>query len=159
MLEPYADWVTAVSSLVMAVASAALVAYSYVTIKEGKKNRRKDTIEKMLDNVYSPLYEILRRAQFADNWRKEVRRIDPPREYALEEQEFTEARNIVERYGHYLGHVERMAVTNALEKYEVVEYGRKKYYRFRLVDIDEHWMYVWKTCESLREELERLAKV
>lgn len=148
---PVTDWITAGAGVVVAF-------FAYVTVREAQRNRRKDVVEKMLDNVYSPLYEILRRAQFADNWRNEVRRIDPPREYVLEEREFTEARNIVERFGHYLGHVERMAVTNALEKYDIIGHGGKKYYRFRLVDINEHWIYIWKTCESLRRELEELTK-
>jgi hypothetical protein len=153
------DWITAISSAAMMIATAFVAYYAYVTIREGRKNRRKDTIEKMLENAYSPLYEILRRAKFGDE-RNIIRQAISPREYVLEEEEFTQVREIVERFGHYLGHQERIALTNALAKHDIYrDLPGGLYYRFRLVDIENHWIHVWKTCESLRKELEDLTKV
>ena len=44
--------------LIQVFATLGLVYYAYVTIKEAKKTRRKDTIERMLENIYSPMLEI-----------------------------------------------------------------------------------------------------
>ena len=44
-------------------ATMALVSYAVLTIREMKRDRKKDTIERMLENLYSPLREILRRAR------------------------------------------------------------------------------------------------
>ena len=61
------------SAIVMTIVTVVLARYAYVTIEEGKKDRRKDTIERMLENLYSPLYEILRRARHeTDNFKPMV---------------------------------------------------------------------------------------
>jgi uncharacterized protein YggT (Ycf19 family) len=63
-------WVALLSTIVMTIVTLVLARYAYVTIEEGKKNRRKDTIERMLENLYSPLYEIVRRARHeTDNFK------------------------------------------------------------------------------------------
>jgi hypothetical protein len=144
----------------MMIATAFVAYYAYVTIREGRKNRRKDTIEKMLEHTYSPLYELLRRAQFASD-RVTIQLANPQREYALTEEEFREVWEIIERFGHYLGSQERMALTKDLEQkhdlYSEPHIGR--YYRWRLVDMDEHWQFIWRTCEDLRRELDTLTKM
>ena len=158
------DWISLFSAVAMILLTGALVYYSYRTIDEGKKNRRKDTIEKMLENVYSPLYDILRRAQFADD-RIKVRMADPAREFVLTEEELGEVHEIIERFGHYLGGQERMGLTNVLEKKVEVwvdqslgRMTRPRYYRYRLVDLNDHWVFLWRTSDGLRRELEELTK-
>jgi hypothetical protein len=83
-------------------------------------------------------------------------------EFVLAEEEYNQVRGIIERFGYYLGGQERMAITNVLEqKHEVTQeigFGSKKFYRWRLVDIDEHWTFIWRTSEDLRRELEELTK-
>jgi hypothetical protein len=59
------DWISLFSGAAMVLLTVALVYYSRVAIVEGNKNRKKDSIEKQLERVYSPLYDILRRAKFA----------------------------------------------------------------------------------------------
>lgn len=103
------------SAVAMILLTGALVYYSYRTIDEGRKDRRKDTIEKMLENVYSPLYDILRRAKFAED-REMIRQSVSQREYVLTKEEFVQVCGIIERFGHYLGGQERMAISNVLEQ-------------------------------------------
>jgi len=50
------------------------------------KDRRKDTVEKMLENVYSPLYEILRKAKFEDDERSKARSL-PGFEWSIKDDE------------------------------------------------------------------------
>jgi hypothetical protein len=47
--------------LIQVFATMGLVYYAYV--KEAKNNRRKDTVERMLENSYSPMREIEGRAR------------------------------------------------------------------------------------------------
>jgi len=151
---PVTDWIAAGAGVVVAL-------FAYVTVREAQKNRRKDMVEKMLETVYSPLYDILRRAQFADD-RRIIRDYPPPKEYALTEEEFTHVREIIERFGHYLGSQERMGFTKVLEqKHDLFSDSRvsaKRYYRWNLVDMEKHWIFLWKTSEDLRRELEELMK-
>jgi len=145
----------------MVFLTIALVYYSRVAIVEGNKNRKKDSIEKQLEKVYSPLYDILRRAKFAED-REIIRQWQPCREFVLTEEEFVQVRRIIERFGYYLGGQERMAITNVLEKEHDLLYDPRisahRYYRWLLVDIDKHWIFIWKTSEDLRRELEELTK-
>ena len=113
----------------------------------------------MLEAVYSPLCDILRRAKSSED-RQLIRKFPPEREYALTEEEFIRVREIIERFGHYLGGQERMAITNVLEqKHDVFVdslVATGKYYRWHLVDIEKHWVFLWKTSEDLRRELQEL---
>jgi hypothetical protein len=56
------DWVSTVSTIVMVGATVALVIYAALRLREEKRDRRKDTMEKMLEDAYPPLFEILRAA-------------------------------------------------------------------------------------------------
>jgi len=152
---PLTDWISAGAGVVVAF-------FAYVTVREARRNRRKDMVEKMLENVYSPLYDILRRAKFAED-REMIRQSVSQREYVLTEEEFVQVRGIIERFGHYLGGQERMAITNVLEQKRDLFIdphltAGRRYYRWRLVDIEKHWMFLWRTSEDLRRELEELTK-
>jgi hypothetical protein len=155
------DWISLFSGMAMVFLTFALVYYARVAVVEGNKNRKKDSIEKQLENVYSPLYDILRRAKFAED-REIIRQYHSQREYALTEEEFKRVREIIERFGHYLGSQERMAIPKVLEQEHDLFLdslvARRKYYRWRLVDIEKHWIFIWKTSEDLRRELEELTK-
>ena len=99
-MDSSADWITIVSAVIMAAATVALVRYAHVTIEEGKKDRRKDMIERQLEKVYSPLYEILRRAKFENGDRSKARqvlRVD----WVAHLDEYTRMREIVVVFGHY----------------------------------------------------------
>lgn len=151
---PVTDWIAAGAGVVVAF-------FAYVTVREARRNRRKDMVEKMLENVYSPLYDILRRAKFAEH-REMIRQSVSQREYVLTEEEFVQVRGIIERFGYYLGGQERMAITNVLEQEHDLFIDPRvtagRYYRWRLVDIEKHWVFLWKTSEDLRRELEELTR-
>jgi len=168
-LELLSDWIQAIMAIVTGFATAVLTYYAYVTIDEGKKNRRKDTMEKMLENLYSPLYELLRRARHEETderrWARQQAfspQTHGPRDYAFKESEFAELRRILERYGHYLDEVKLMKLNMDLDKFDQVipSYkpgtGPHPYYRFWNGDMDPYFDYVRKRCEELREQLQQL---
>jgi hypothetical protein len=64
-IEITATAVQAITSTIMTVVTYYLARYARATIDEGKKDCRAHIIEKRLEEVYSPLYEIMRRAKFA----------------------------------------------------------------------------------------------
>ena len=97
-------WVALLSTIVMTIVTLVLARYAYLTIEEGKKNRRKDTIERMLENLYSPLYEILRRARYETGdfksmviaeWNHKEGRVGP-RDCVLSEEQLARVREVIE---------------------------------------------------------------
>jgi len=148
----------------MSIVTLALAYYAYRTIEEGRKQRKKDTIEKMLENVFFPLYETLRRARFEEGRRgiRQEKFHRGPRDYAFQERELAGMREIIERYGHYLDPVRLMKFNMDLDKYDLVipSYDTRKapsrYYRFWNGDMDPYFEYFKRRCEELREQLQRL---
>lgn len=157
-LNTWSSAIQAGAAVATVVATIFIIHYAQVTIEEGKKNRRKDMIEKQLEKVYSPLYEILRRARH-EKERDLIRKILPPTDYVLEEREFIKAREVLEDFGHYLPRQVRMGLTNAFEKADVEDSGGKRYYRVHLAIISQYDNYIIWTCEELRRELEKLTQV
>lgn len=49
---PLTDWITASTAVVIAI-------FTVVTVWEGRRNRRKDSIEKQLEQLYNPMFEIM----------------------------------------------------------------------------------------------------
>jgi len=81
--------------------------YARVTIEEGKKNRRKDWIEKRLETVYSPLCEMIREAKVGNksqDGRKLAKdaflNVDEEDDYVFDEMQIEQIRELVERFGH-----------------------------------------------------------
>jgi hypothetical protein len=84
---------TLLVSLVGLAVTIVMARYAYTTIAEMRKDRRKDLIEKVLVDAYSPLYEILRRARA--RFLNEPSEMQPRMQYDLEEAEFTQAPQIL----------------------------------------------------------------
>jgi len=99
-----ADWIIALCSFV-------LMYYAGVQIDEGKASRRKDTIEKELEKVYSPIYDILRRSKMElwlttrEQEKEKAKQYFPtmnPSDYLISGDELETVQSIIETYGHYL---------------------------------------------------------
>lgn len=165
-MESLSDWIQAAAAVATTFATFIIIYYAKVTIDEGKKDRRKDTVEKMLKNLYSPLYELLRRARHEDTeerrWVRQQPSTQGPRDYAFEERELAEVRHIIEKYGHYLDQTILLKLNMTLDKFDQVipsykpETGPHPYYRFWNGDMDPYFDYVRKRCEKLREQLQQL---
>lgn len=170
-MESYADWVMAVSSVVTIAVTSALVYYAYVTTNESRKGRRKDTIESMLENLYSPLYEALRRARYETSdfkamvigeWsRKEGRQ--GPRDCVLSEERLADVREIIEKFGHYMDSVEQALLTKVLSNPDSIgaisrERLKHPQHLFLNAEIDPRFDYIKETRDTLRKELEELTK-
>jgi len=150
-LDTYAEWITA-------IASAAIVYYAYVTIKEGKKNRRKDTIEKMLENLYSPLYEILRRAKFENDERSQARSKIAGFDWVVYRSELDQMQGIIERFGHYFDNqaeAEELSMLIMRPKYTRV--GVSGIFGFD-EQMASHFDYIKNSRDKLRKELLELTK-
>jgi hypothetical protein len=141
----------------------ALVYYAHVTIEEGKKNRRKDTVEKTLENVYSPLYAILPRGESMEGGsrekERELARIEIGCHYVFYDSEVERMLEILERFGHYvdpltpypLGYGDRFR--DVLEKPSRVQlWGGRTCYGFDK-GIGEFFGYVVRRRRELLEEL------
>ena len=165
-------WVTLFSTILMTIVTVALARYAYVTIEEGKKNRRKDTIESMLENLYSRLYEILRSARYETSdfkamviaeWNRREGRVGP-RDCILSEEQLARVREIVERFGHYMDPVEQSQLTKVLSKPDSIgaiqgERLKQPQHLFLNTEIDLRFDYIMKTRDTLRKELDDLIRV
>lgn len=162
-------WVTLLSTIAVTIATFALARYAYVTIQEGKKNRRKDTIENMLQNLYSPLYEILRRARYETSdfkamviaeWNN-IEGREGPRDCVLSEEQLVRVREIVERFGHYMDPDEQARLTKVLSNPDSigaihVERLKQPQHLFLNAEIDQRFDYIKDRRDTLRKELEHL---
>lgn len=158
------DWIAIFLTL-------SLASYALQAIREAKRDRRKDLIEKKLGEVYSPLCEILRRGRWDDDgWRNAARAATVkvgPRLCVLYREEFGRLREIVERFGHYIDPEQRDKLTKALDDYEPWDSTASGphldprdaiLYRFRNPETDRLHEYIMKRREELRQELEKLAE-
>lgn len=153
------DWITAISTIAMTIATVVLAIYAYLTVEEGKKNRRKDTIEKMLENVYSPLYEILRKAKFENHERGEARPLSGF-EWAVYDNELQTMREIVEKFGHYFDdRAEFEKVSMLVQRPKRTRVGLNWFNGFSEVDMAEHFGYIKRRRDELTDELRELIKV
>lgn len=163
-----AEWVTVFSNVVMAAMSLALVIYAALTIREAKRDRRKDTVERTLENVYTPLYAILPRGESMEGGsrekERELARIEIGCHYVFYESEVARMLEILERFGHYidpltpwpLGVGDRFR--DVLEKPSRVQvWGGRTCYGFDK-GIGEFFGYVVRRRRELVEELHRLAE-
>lgn len=156
------DWV----QLIQVFVTLGLVYYAYVTINEAKKNRRKDTIERMLENIYSPMREILTRARREDTSLRASIRKEPAkngiRDYVLSPQEYDQIQRMIDQFGYYLGSVELGRLRMDFEKYEVdippykPEEGPISWFRYNTDVFDNHWRFFQSKCDELTAELDAL---
>lgn len=143
------------------------------TREEAKKNRRKDTIEKSLENLYSPLYEILIKARYENPDTLLVNKHAPAyafKAYIFTEPEFIQIRGIIERYGHYLEKIKLDKLRKDLGKIERLE-GAEPYpvdplykgpsvlYLGELADLEPHELYITDKHEALGKELQDLTRI
>jgi len=98
----------------MALTSFAVVAYASMTIHEQRKDRRKDRIEKTLECVYSPLYQIFRQGlmrYFDLTWKNGMEVLTPkkdqptdlpPSQFKFTTEEYMRILDILTRFGHLM---------------------------------------------------------
>lgn len=79
----------------MIALTIALVYYARVTIKEGNKARRADSIERQLETFYNPMYEIMTEAVEQQNAPEKTRGIVRVGQYEELDEMFL-------KYSHYL---------------------------------------------------------
>jgi hypothetical protein len=155
------DWIAVFLTLTLA-------SYALQAIREAKRDRRKDLIEKKLSEVYSPLFEILERARWdtkrdSRDMARRATTVTGPRAYALTEKEFEEIRRIIERFGHFIESKKRDELTKTLDDHETCDIGviaapRDVYYRLKTPETDALREYIKKRREELSQELEKLAE-
>ena len=133
--------------------------------EQAGKDRKKDAVERRLENLLSPLFEILTRARFENTERNSIRQEpfkEGPRDYVFNEHELKRVHEIIERFGHYLDRTELSRLKMALQKYDTVipsyppDQGPTTWYRFWNGDLDPHRDYLEKKREELRKELQKL---
>jgi hypothetical protein len=83
------------SEVLTLLAAIAVALYAYKTVYEMMKDRRKDTVEKKLEKVYTPIYETLLGA------RERGRTTYGPSTWAVREEEMERIKAIIREYGHY----------------------------------------------------------
>ncbi len=165
-MESWSDWIQAFAATASTFATFVIVYYAKLTIDEGKRNRRKDTIENMLEKIYSPMYEILRRAKFGNDEIRQSIRADPsgngPRDYVLEKNEVDEINQLIERYGHYLNPIDLAKLTKAIERpirsNRVFPGFGIAYFHLLNAEIDPHFESIKNCRDQLRRELEELTR-
>jgi len=145
------------SEVLTLMAAIAVALYAYKTVYEMTKDRRKDTVEKMLENVYSPLYEILRKAKFENDERNKARSLSGF-EWSVKDDELERMRNTVERFGHYFDRDEIAKFSRLLENPRRTRVNVFWFNGFSEVEMSRHFEYIVKQRQDLMEELRRLAK-
>ena len=147
-MDPYTDWIVVISAVIMTAATVALARYAYVTIEEGKKDRRKDTIEKQLENVYTPIYEILRLA------RDRGQPLDSST-WAVSKKELERIDKIIATFGHYFGRDDLERFRKTLQRGKE-EPAYKETMLYQTAEINDAVQYIEKRRKDLMTELEEL---
>jgi hypothetical protein len=117
------DWITV-------AITGALVYYAYRTVEEGKKDRYKDSLEKRLEKLYNPMFEILTRAEE----RIETKSDGKDYKYQmLRHSDHEKLCNIVENHSHYLRKEEYQKTKQMLSHVQYL----KDYAVYQLKEYDE----------------------
>lgn len=145
------------SEVLTLMATIAVALYAFKTVYEMTKDRRKDTVERMLENVYSPLYEILRKAKFENGDRSKARS-HPGFEWSVKDDELDRIRNTVERFGHYFDRDEVTKFSRLLEKPKRTRVSVFWFNGFSEVEMSGRFEYIKKQRQDLMEELRQLTK-
>jgi len=157
-----ADWTMVILTMVLA-------GYTGITIREAQKNRRKSTIERELEKLYSPLCEILERARYESSVERNAIRSKPPESsFALSLKEFDRISSIIERYGHYLDDAERLRLKVDLQRHAIkekdslneVDLVRREgiWYCYTDIDMERHLIFMREKREELRSALYKLSR-
>jgi len=150
----------AVAAFFMIALTYGLVHYAKATIEEGKKDRRKETIEKQLENLYSPLRETLWRAKKGNEYHRRTTRESIQRvgviDYVIENEELDDILTRIKTFGHYLDPEEGERLTQALGQSEETEHP--EYRQIQNAYIDSHFNYIDEKRKRLTEELVKLTK-
>jgi len=156
---------TTLSDWMMIVFTAFLSIFAAITIDEGRKDRRKDSLEKQLVNLYSPLYAMFQRAKFGvDDSRNDVRNLptssDIPKSFVLDDREVDRIRQVLERYGHYLEPSEREYLFRSLDmgERESIMPKARPYFRYRDIDLRPHYDFVMDRLKKMKKELDDLTR-
>jgi len=130
------------------------IEYTKVTIEEGKKDRRKETIEKQLENLYSPLRETLWRAKKGNEYHRQTTRDIINRvgvvDYVIKNQELDDILTRIKTFGHYLNPEIRESLTQALGQSEETQHP--DYRQIQNAYIDPHFKYIDEKQKLLTEE-------
>jgi len=140
----------------MTVATIVLAAYAYLTVQEGKRDRRKDTIEKMLEDAYSPVYEILRRAKFENNERSQARAKLDGFDWVVTGAELGRMREIIEKFGHYFDRDESRRFAMILERAKYTRVGTSPLWGFGETEMGQWFSYIMRERDRLKRELDQL---
>ena len=144
-----------VTDLIAAIAGAIVAIFAVVTVLEGKKNRRKDSIEKQLESLYNPMFELLDRAEphfgaiHTAEW--------VPRYQRMLKTDVTELQSALVKYGHYLDS-NLYDLLKELFSFEMQEGDRHLIFPDDIVtaqnhDLKANWTMCFLLIKSRREEL------
>jgi hypothetical protein len=96
------DWISLFSAVAMVAVTIALAYYARVAIVEAKEGRRRDSIEKQLEKLYGPMFEIMDAAVCET---EERRKKAAPREFEqiieMHFESYQKLWNVFLSYGHY----------------------------------------------------------
>lgn len=92
------------TELITAITAVLIALFTGVTVVEGWKNRRKDSIEKQLERLYSPVFEILDQAESQAYSKSDREKIEF---FRLPKDDCIAIRSALANYGHYLKPLER----------------------------------------------------
>jgi len=169
------DLILAAATVAQMAMTGGLVFYAAMTIQEARKDRRRCTIERRLEKIYFPMFEILNRARLEGGQRAMVRS-EPVSvrgsdeaghlwSYVLSPEESEQIRDIIQRFGYYLGATELRRLRSDLETASIgslasdtVTVGAA-YVRLRTDVFDNHWRHFKSRCDMLTAELEGLTGV
>lgn len=119
------DWITnalfqtTATDWIMVAVTLAIVYYARVTIKEGNKARKADSIERQLEKFYNPMYEIMNEAVEQQNEHEKIERI-----VRVHHESHEKLDEIFLNYGHYLDLIDQDKVRKLLHSPKERGYDR-----------------------------------
>jgi CRISPR/Cas system-associated protein Cas10 (large subunit of type III CRISPR-Cas system) len=134
----------------MVAVTIALAYYAHATMEEGKKNRRKASIEKQLERLYNPLYEflsILEKYRLEHNPKMEV--------VGVSTDNFERTLRIFQNYGHYLDPGTHRKVSELVSEIVPSQDGQSRF--LRVPHIQSCLAPITSKRTELKKELEFLS--
>jgi hypothetical protein len=134
------------------IAAIAVALYAYKTVNEMIRDRRKETIEKMLEQVYSPIYESLLEAK------EKGTREHGGLKWDISTEKLDDINRIITNFGHYFDASDLLTLRNTLQK-GLKQADPLKSYLFQDTDIAETFdRIIEKKRNNLVKELRELIK-